>query len=106
MEATSTDLTAYLLTRLDTIVDRQAELKLLLSQRPISTETPRPAAEGSETTTKEKKQFFSRMRNISPFWQSMAAGALFWIVGICTRSYLSRGGDPMALIELILKSAL
>jgi hypothetical protein len=101
MKATTENLTAYMLGKLDTIIDRQAELKLLLSQRPTSTEAPRPAA-----ATRATKQFFSRMRNISPFWQSMAAGGLFWIIGICTRSYLSRGGDPMALIELLLKSVL
>jgi hypothetical protein len=105
MEATSTDLTAYMLGRLDTIIDRQAELKALITQVLTLMEQPRPAV-ASATTTRTRKQLFSRMRNMSPFWQSMVAGGLFWIIGICTRSYLNRGGDPMALIELIVKSVL
>ena len=59
-------------------------------------------AEAAPTTTKS----LFRVGNWSPFWQSCAAGGLFWILGICSRAYLSRGGDPMALLELILKSLL
>lgn len=55
---------------------------------------------------KEPKAWFSRLRNMSPFAQSLAAGIPLWILGICTHAYLKRGGDPMALIDLALKYVL
>lgn len=105
MDATSTDITAYMLSRLDTIIDRQAELKALITQALVLMDQPRQSQAAPTAVTKAKSSF-SRIRSLSPFWQSMAAGGLFWIIGICTRSYLSRGGDPMALIELVVKSVL
>ena len=106
MAETTFDQMGYLLGKLDTIRETQV-LSIQkhgdLLERILTALETRPTG---TTTAKTQGKLFSRMRNMSPFWQSCAAGGLFWIIGICTRAYLSRGGDPMALIELIVKSVL
>lgn len=97
MDATTTDLTGYMLGKLDKISEQIHGLEKLLLQP--------AAAAGQSATTKTSKSRF-RIRSLSPFSQSLIAGGLFWILGICTRAYLARGGDPMALIELVVKSVL
>lgn len=98
MDATTTDLTGYMLGRLDKISEQIHGLEKLLLQP--------AAAARSEKTTKTRRGLFSRIASLPPFWQNIAAGVPLWILGICTHAYLKRGGDPMALIELVLKSVL
>jgi hypothetical protein len=64
------------------------------------------ASAATKTTSTKAKSLFSRLKRLPPFWQSLLAGGLLWTFAICTHAYLRRGGDPMALIELVLKSVL
>jgi hypothetical protein len=91
------DMTGYMLGKLDTIREDQIRHGDLLQRLLEGT------AAAGKTTKKTKAGLFSRLRNMPPFWQSIVAGGLMWIFGICISAYLKRGGDPMALIELGLK---
>lgn len=108
MAETTFDQMGYMLGKLDTMRDTQvqtAQRDSDLLQRILTALETRQTA--TTTATKPPRgKLFSRVRNMPPFWQSCAAGGLFWILGICTRAYLNRGGDPMALIELLVKSVL
>ena len=90
--------TAYLASKLDTLIDRQRDHGEILARLLAAGE-----AGGTTTKTQAPKRWSFRLRNLPPFWQSIAAGALMWTFAICISAYLKRGGDPMALIELGLK---
>jgi hypothetical protein len=40
---------------------------------------------------------------LTPLGGLIVRGAMMWAVGACIISYLARGGDPIALIEALLK---
>jgi hypothetical protein len=40
---------------------------------------------------------------LTPLTGLIARGAIMWSVGACIISYLARGGDPITLIEALLK---
>jgi hypothetical protein len=66
-------------------------------------EMRRGTSVGEEKTTSEPKQWFSRLRNMSPFWQNVAAGGAVWAFGLSVKSYLDHGGKPLDLIEAVVR---
>lgn len=97
MEATHTDLTGYMLGKLDKISEQIHGLEKLLLQ---------PAAAGRSETTKTKRRLFSRIASLPPFWQNIAAGGIIWTFGLSVKAFLDHGGKPLELIELLLKLVL
>jgi hypothetical protein len=61
------------------------------------------AVDGRTISTEEPKQWFSRLRNMSPFWQNVAAGGAVWGFGLSVKSYLDHGGKPLDLIEAVVR---
>lgn len=59
----------------------------------------------AEKASPERRIFSAKMK-LSPFWQMIAGGVVSWSIGTAISSYLKHGGDPMALIALLLKSLL
>ena len=57
-----------------------------------------------ELAKKTKLSF--RVKNMSPFAQSLTAGGLIWTVGISSKAFLDNGGDPASLILALAKLAL
>jgi hypothetical protein len=89
--------TAYILGKLDLIIDRQRD------QTDMLTKVLAAKAAGEMTTQKKR---FTLKRKWSPFSQTIAGGALIWSFGLATKSYLDHGGTPLELIEALLKVAL
>ena len=103
---------AYILGKLDSIREAQLLSTQRIEDRLASITTAlaelasRPVAAKAAEKRGARLNLLSRLQNLTPFWQSMAAGGIFWIFGICTRSYLNNGGDPAALIVAIVKTLL
>lgn len=102
----------YILGKLDSIREAQLlntqriEDKLASITTALAELASRPAAARAAEKRAGRLSILSRLQNLTPFWQSMVAGGIFWIFGTCTRSYLNNGGDPAALIVAIVKTLL
>lgn len=96
--------TAHILTKLDRLHDMMRDQSENLSAlRGLVQEWSQSKGE-SPKERRISSAFLGRIFNgWSPFWQSIAVGAILWVIGVCIKSYLSRGGDPMALIDLAVK---
>lgn len=81
---------AYTHTKLDQLLAVQREHGELLKQ--LATDRKQGAKSG-----------FTQKLKLPVFWQTLAAGLLTWGVTILISSYLRHGGDPVKIIELLLK---
>lgn len=90
---------AYILTKLDLILERQRDHGELLVRSLAAVE----AAGETTTKTKPPQRLMSRLRSIPPFAQSLMAGGVIWTLGLSVKSFLDHGGQPLQLIELLLK---
>ncbi len=104
MELTARD--TYLLGRLDTIIDRQSELRLLLQQLLILVERSQASPIRTEgSNAREKKSsigLFNRIQNIPLMWQWIIGGIVSCGVSRAISVYLTNGGQPLELIKLLL----
>lgn len=94
--------TAHVLQRLDTIIDRQAEIKALLLTRdsmPIA-EVPSPVEAVAEV---KSSNLFTRLQKLPLHWQWITGGLVSWGVSAAIGSFLSHGGNPVVLIETLAK---
>jgi hypothetical protein len=57
-------------------------------------------------STEEPKQWFSRLRNMSPFWQNVAAGGAVWTFGLSVKAFLDNGGSPLELMQVLVRLVL
>jgi hypothetical protein len=92
--------TAHVLQRLDTIIDRQAEIKALLLTREQSAPEPRLPVEVAEVKT--ASNLFSRLQKLPLHWQWIMGGIASWGISASISSFLANGGDPVKLIETFL----
>lgn len=82
---------AYTHTKLDQIRDTQRDHGTILSR-----------IEAAAASRPARPALIPKLK-LSPFWQTIAAGALTWGVTFMIGSYLRHGGDPVKVIELLLK---
>lgn len=95
--------TAHVLQRLDTIIDRQAEIKALLLTRgslPME-ELPSQVAAVAEVKS-SSSNLFSRLQKLPLHWQWIMGGVASWGISASISSFLANGGDPVKLIETLL----
>jgi hypothetical protein len=69
-------------------------------------EIRRGTSAGEEKTISEPKQWFSRLRNMSPFWQNVAAGGAVWTFGLSVKAFLDNGGSPLELMQVLVRLVL
>lgn len=90
-------LTSHLLGKIDQMQDRQRDhgeiLNRILAALERDTESGPPPP---------KLRLIERIK-LPPLSQMIIGGAASWGIGTAISSYLSHGGDPMALIEALLK---
>lgn len=93
--------TAHVLQRLDTIIDRQAEIKaLLLTREQLAPESRLPVEVAAEVKT--ASNLFSRLQKLPLHWQWIMGGIASWGISASISSFLANGGDPVKLIETFL----
>jgi hypothetical protein len=85
--------TSHLLSKLDRLIDIQRDQGELLCQ----------ILKGLQASAKPRPSDPSDLK-ASTATGPIARGAMMWILGAAIISYLVRGGDPIALIEVLLKS--
>jgi hypothetical protein len=85
--------TSHLLSKLDRLIDLQRDQGELMRQ----------ILEGLQASAKPGPSDQSGLK-VTAITGPIARGAVTWILGAAIISYLVRGGDPIALIELLLKS--
>jgi hypothetical protein len=85
--------TSHLLSKLDRLIDNQRDQGELLHQ----------ILEGPPASTKPGPDDLSGSK-VTAITAPITRGAMMWILGAAIISYLVRGGDPIALIEVLLKS--
>lgn len=91
-------LTSHLLGKIDQMQDRQRDHGEILNR--ILTALERDTEPGPPAP---KLRLIDRIIKLPPLSQMIIGGAASWGIGTAISSYLSHGGDPMALIEALLK---
>lgn len=98
--------TLHLLTKLDAIRESQFELgrSLALIQAELSAVTVAIAAMTvvAAKSPEEKLGVIARLKSIQ-FSSVIVRGAIMWGVGASISSYLAHGGDPIKLVETLVK---
>ena len=65
------------------------------------TEAKEGAATAMAETTSQSR--FSRWLKLEPLSRMIVGGVVSWIVGVIINRHLANGGDPTALLDLLLK---
>ena len=89
-------LTSHLLSKLDKLLECQRDQSEVLNR--IAESLNR----GTTDMSPPKANFTARLK-WPPFSQMIVGGVISWGLGTAISSYLSHGGDPMVVIEALLK---
>ncbi len=94
-----TTLQGYMLSRLDRLEELQRQ-QIQLLERILETLQARTPTKRSATST--KSGFLQKLK-LPPLSQIVIGGACSWGISSAISTYLSHGGDPLKVLEVLLK---